>query len=87
MENTFTDWLMAQLHRDDPVGDLARDAARDPRWPAGATSREAVLDHLFDQGAMDRAAEVVYRAWDEYASASARGPRSADDAGGEGLAE
>jgi hypothetical protein len=29
----FTRFLCEQRHRDDPVGDLARDVARDDDWP------------------------------------------------------
>lgn len=29
----FGTWLLAQIKRDDDVGDLAKVASRDPRWP------------------------------------------------------
>ena len=31
---TFGAWMRRQAHRDDPVGDLARDLAADPSGPA-----------------------------------------------------
>jgi hypothetical protein len=30
---SFTDWLIKQVNRNDPVGDLARDARRDVELP------------------------------------------------------
>lgn len=34
---SFSDWLMTQTDRDDPVGDLANDAERDPTAPLGGS--------------------------------------------------
>lgn len=42
----FTSWLLEQRDRDDPVGDLARDAGVDPKWPGDVV----VLDLLFHVG-------------------------------------
>lgn len=39
--NDFTEWLLSQQHRDDPVGDLARDAGSDRQFPRGAKPRAA----------------------------------------------
>jgi hypothetical protein len=58
---TFSAWLAQQIERDDPTGDLARDADHDPRWPvAGSlTDYEDYLDGT--------AAHVsLGPAWDEY---------------------
>lgn len=38
----FATWLRCQAHRDDPVGDVARDASGDPRAPERAA---AFLDY------------------------------------------
>jgi len=45
MTTSFAEWLTDQQHRDDPVGDLARDADLDPQ-PVGtvATFRDRLLD-------------------------------------------
>lgn len=40
----FTGWLLDQTERDDPVGDLARDAKTDPNFPNGSPGQ--VLDYL-----------------------------------------
>lgn len=44
-ENGFTAWLREQRDREDPVGDLARDAAVDPNWP-GDVSLSDLIDHV-----------------------------------------
>lgn len=35
MSETFTDWLLDQGGRDDPIGDLAKDAKADRTFPRG----------------------------------------------------
>ncbi|MEH0194592.1 YozE family protein [Caulobacter sp. CCNWLY153] len=42
----FTDWLAAQKHRDDPVGDLARDAISDASFPWNASDTRTVSRYL-----------------------------------------
>ena len=37
MRDTFTEWLLRQADRADPVGDLAGDVTRDPDWPTAAS--------------------------------------------------
>lgn len=39
----YVRWLWAQAERDDEVGDLARDAQRDPYFPVRGTAREVRL--------------------------------------------
>ena len=41
---TFTSWLLDQVDRDDPVGDVARDARDDPNFPSGSPGE--CLDYL-----------------------------------------
>ena len=36
MSETFTDWLLDQADRDDPIGDVARDASKDKSFPKGS---------------------------------------------------
>ena len=69
----FTTWLKAQRGRDDPVGDLARDAAADRHWPKAAKSLPRLLDYLAGRGACPGAVEACRRAWAEF---RAEGPRS-----------
>lgn len=64
---TFATWLRAQLHRDDPTGDLARDAVGDVSAAClrRITSPEALRRHITEAhyidpsalAALDRAAE------------------------------
>jgi len=37
---SFEDWLARQRNRNSRLGDLARDVARDPNWPARAGIEE-----------------------------------------------
>ena len=42
----FTDWLLQQVDRNDPVGDLAADVTRDPDWPGSSRSLSRLLVYL-----------------------------------------
>jgi hypothetical protein len=64
----FTDWLAQQHGRDDPVGDLARDATRDALWPARGSFSD-LYDHLGELGASDAAFATLARAWTEFCAA------------------
>ena len=70
---SFAAWLRNQRRRDDPVGDLARDAAADRHWPKAAKSLPRLLDYLAGRGACPGAVEACRRAWAEF---RAEGPRS-----------
>jgi hypothetical protein len=60
---TFTSWLKHQRRRHDPVGDLARDVARDKCWPQGEPGE---LTHLAQHHAMPAVYTALRRAWDEF---------------------
>lgn len=65
---TFYQWLMKQRHRDDPIGDLARDAKEDDcsfaRGPnVGYTKWET---HLCVKMACSGAMEALEEAWTRY---------------------
>ena len=61
---TFRSWLDAQAERDDPVGDLARDAHADPCWTGeGWRSLAAHVLNVHDGRAVTAA---LHRARDEY---------------------
>ncbi len=47
---TFQQWLHSQQHRDDPVGDLARDAHADRDTPPGRTTYRAWDRYLRRRG-------------------------------------
>ena len=42
----FYDWLAKQKNLRSPVGDMARDTARDPSFPRDVTTLDGVLEHL-----------------------------------------
>ena len=65
----FTSYLMRQQRRDDPVGDLARDAAQDAYWPDGRGGKGRYAHYLEQQGACRGAMTALERAWGEYTGA------------------
>jgi hypothetical protein len=60
---TFEAWLLRQVERDDPVGDLAKDY-RDDRYDGKLT-----YTYLLVHGACDGAIEAFHRAKREFAEA------------------
>jgi len=62
-KETFSKWLSRQVGRNDPVGDLARDA-RDDGFK-GATY-DAWETHLMAMQACDGALQALVVAWQEY---------------------
>ena len=42
----FYDWLSKQKNLRSPVGEMARDVAKDASFPRDVTTLEAVLEHL-----------------------------------------
>lgn len=67
-KQSFFEWLMEQTDRDDPIGDLARDAKSDMRFPVSATHFGRVLGHLAAMGAGQPAKQALQEAWGEYRS-------------------
>jgi hypothetical protein len=63
---SFLAWLKAQPKRDDVVGDLARDVARDPRAPSGRATKGQWRDHL---GGSQCLAVALSEAWAEFLNA------------------
>lgn len=55
----FYDWLVKQKNLRSPVGDTAREIARDATFPRDVTTLDAVLEHLQKSNS---SAEVVARA-------------------------
>lgn len=53
-------------HRDDPIGDFARDWIGDDRRPRDASSARHVLGHLRSRGACPAAIEAAEEAWRIY---------------------
>ena len=71
---SFAAWLRNQRRRDDPVGDLARDAAADRHWPKAAKSLPRLLDYLAGRRACPGAVEACRRAWAEFRAERPRSP-------------
>ena len=65
--NTFYLWLMAQIERDDPVGDLARDVKIDANAPQYAFRERTWMQHLENSHACEGALDALKRAFDEFA--------------------
>jgi len=71
---SFRDWLHKQRHRDDPVGDLAKDVESETsgeRIEYGRVrTRPRTLrgweEHIENAGACDGAILALHRAWKEY---------------------
>ncbi len=66
----FKAWLKTQTHRDDPVGDIARDAAADPLWPRGNAKLGTLIEHLESSGGSPAAIEALRGAYDEWCGPS-----------------
>jgi hypothetical protein len=63
---TFAQFMKAQEDREDPVGDLARDIARDRTSPKLAKTTRPVWNHLLDVRASHEALKAFGLAWEEY---------------------
>jgi uncharacterized protein YozE (UPF0346 family) len=46
---SFKTWLLRQQHRDDPVGDLARDVAQDKHFPRRNAKLRTLVRYLDEQ--------------------------------------
>ena len=62
---TFTEWLMTQDRRSDPVGDLAHDVGDDMEWDKDWEEIGDFVAHL-GHGACNEAKAALSRAWGEY---------------------
>ena len=67
MAIAFSDYLLGQRGRDDAVGDLARDATRDPEWPKQrGLSFNRLRNYLIFNNACQSAIDALVCAWNEY---------------------
>lgn len=66
MRTTFSVWLEKQTHRDDSIGDLARDTFGGPPCPAG--DWDVLRDHIENEhpGAIPEVFDTIDRARDEF---------------------
>jgi hypothetical protein len=60
---SFLTWLKTQTKRDDVVGDLARDAAKDPRTPHGRATKGQWRHYL---GSAQHIVRALDEAWAEF---------------------
>lgn len=80
----FSRWLFDQRHRDDPVGDLARDAHVDSSWPSEAKDLAALVRYFetsvgYERRATDAAIQALraaYREWQSYAERIRKGEKA-----------
>ena len=66
-KRSFLAWLKRQATRNDPVGDLARDAKDDTSAPRGRATKAIWLQFLKSAGASDGAISAFRKGWDEFA--------------------
>ena len=67
---SFWMWLKHQRDRDDPVGDIARDAQNDKCWPRGSPPWRRLRRHLLDKHNPSEAAyDAMHRAYGEWQKA------------------
>ena len=62
----FHRWLLTQVDRGDPVGDLAVDARRDKTFPTGASNRRELERYLSRHG--DHVVRALREAWREFSA-------------------
>jgi uncharacterized protein YozE (UPF0346 family) len=66
----FTTWLLQQSKRDDPVGDLSRDANADSRCPHGNADIQIWHSYLVGRNAAQEVLDTLKSAWREYKAIS-----------------
>lgn len=64
-EAPFAKWLRAQVHRQGPIGQMARVAVQDPTWPPNCT-RAQLSAYFTSMGARRFMMQTVAAAWDEF---------------------
>ncbi len=63
----FYDWLAKQKSLRTPVGEMAREIARDEGFPRDATTLDAVLEHLQTSNASSAALARARATWKVFA--------------------
>ncbi|HEY0465408.1 MAG TPA: YozE family protein [Polyangiaceae bacterium] len=63
----FYDWLAKQKNLRTPVGEMAREIARDEAFPREVTTLEAVLEHLQKTNASSAAVARARATWKVFA--------------------
>lgn len=65
-KETFNDYLLRQVLRWDPVGDLGRDVREDKDWPKRGRTLAHFETYLEKRGACSGAIDALYAAWKDY---------------------
>ena len=68
---TFKAWLMLQMKRNDPVGDLARDVLKDRTWPPTQDTVK-LRQYMVKRGVVENVLLALDRAYSEYQKQSER---------------
>lgn len=63
---TFYEWLLTQVDREDPVGDLAMDAREDDSFPDGDEDGSTYVEHLKSATASPEALQALKDAYFEF---------------------
>lgn len=69
-QSAFFKWLLRQLNRDDPIGDLAKDVKRDSNFPKTAKTREIIYSYIAHQRASREALVAFDESWIEFKTTS-----------------
>ena len=62
----FYRWLMKQRRRDDPIGDLSRDAGSDHNFPVRTSSLDILRARLLTKQACSEAIQALHEAFEEF---------------------
>jgi hypothetical protein len=71
----FTSWLLRLVDEQSPVGDLARDVARDETWPESDDEPESLefyQEYLDSVGSCRGADDALEAAWERYSTGYGR---------------
>ena len=63
----FYDWLAKQKNLRNPIGEMAREVARDADFPKDALTLEAVLEHLTKTSASSASVARARATWKVFA--------------------
>ena len=64
---TFKKWILQYINEDSPIGDLARDNKKDPKFP-DSNSYDTLYSYLFSQKASYLCLQSFEKAWQLYKS-------------------
>jgi len=68
--SNFYIWLLKQIDKDTPVGDLARDAKGDPSFPRAGSTIDPFKDYLMKISGDSLIIRALEDAWSEYSESN-----------------